>query len=64
LGIKRLQMGPPPKKVNVMRERVAELEEELRAADALLKVKQRVDELEMEVKCKDALIAARVKREA
>jgi len=47
-----------------MRERVAELEEELLAADALLKVKQRVDELEMEVKCKDALIAARVKREA
>merc|ERR1712224_616321 len=55
-------MGPPPK-VQMMRNRVAALEEELRERETLLKVKRRVDELELEVKCKDALLAARRKRD-
>jgi len=54
----------PSRKVSVLRDRVATLEEELRTLDQLQLVQQRVQELEMEVKCKDALVKARQKREA
>lgn len=53
----------PPRQVTALRNRIAELEDEVKLRDQLHRVRERVEELELEVKCKDALLAARARRE-